>query len=183
MIRRALQIIVAGITALLLWLAVLGTALCIQLWKDDHRVPLAILAASLPAGCALSSPALPSDGIAPSIPGDTMVVRWWTARPMMPTTMHAYIYTLMEECLGAAGDFWRIRWFSADFVQREGYERLGGLWIADPPRIVLDWRAVNDPVTVSHEILHDLLKGGMADHEDPRLAQCEIKRLVPVGPR
>ena len=139
-----------------------------------------LLAGLALAGCA-GSPVLPLNGVAPSVPGDTTVVHWWSARPMTPTTMHAYVYMLMEECMGTVGDFWRIRWYSADFLLRSDYQRVAGLWIADPPRIILDWRVANDPVTTSHEILHDL-PGATVDHDAPRFDQCEIKRLVPVGP-
>ncbi len=180
MIRSALQTIVAAFVAVI---AGVGAVLCILLWKDDHRAPAFVLAVVLLAGCA-GSVRLPDLPVSPTNIEYGTVVRWWNVEPMIPTTMHAYVHTMMEECLGLVGDFWAIRWFVADFVQRaDDYERLGGIWIGDPPRIILDRRMANDPVTASHEMLHGLLGGGNADHDDPRLAYCEIKRLGPVVPR
>ncbi len=131
-------------------------------------------------GCAGSVP--PQAPVPPNTYEYGTEIRWWTVRPLQLTTLHPYVYTLMEECLGVLGDFWRIGWYSADFLLQDNYGRLGGIWIADPPRIILDWRVANDPVTISHESGHDILGNGNADHDDPRLAQCQIKHLVPVGP-
>ena len=181
MIRSALLTLVAALTALAVGVAAVGAAFCVLLWKDERPLRVALVAVVLLVGCAGSLPEPPA-----SSPEYGTEIRWWSLQPMMPTTMHAYIYTMMEECSGARGDFWRIRWFSADFVQRaDDYERLGGIWISaeQRPVIILDRRLVNDPLTVSHEELHDIIRGGAADHEDPRFTGCEIKRIIPVAPR
>ena len=139
-----------------------------------------LVAAALLAGCAGSAPS--PRGVAPNSSEYGSVIRWWNLEPMYATTMHLFIYQMMERCLDTEGDFWGLRWFTAEFIQRSDYARLSGLWISSPRQIVLDRRVANDPVVVSHEELHDLLRSGNLDHEDPRFEECSVKRLVPVGP-
>ena len=95
--------------------------------------------------------------------------------------MHAYIYEMMVECTGIErGPFSEIRWLSAGFVQRSGdYQRLGGLYFEEARLIVLDNTKFNDPVVVSEELLHDLLRGAADDddHENPLFKRCVIKEF------
>ncbi len=134
-----------------------------------------LVAAVLTAACGGYAP--PRDTMVPISPQES-TVRWWDHQPMTPTLMHSLIHAMMQKCTGVRGDFWRIHWYSAHFVQRAAdYERLGGVWIATVARsiIILDRRKTNDWPTVSEEILHSLLRGGQADHEDPRFKECLIK--------
>ena len=132
-----------------------------------------VLAAVLLLACAGTTPVQ----VIP-IPSD--LTRWYNGVPRLPTTMHVYIYRMMEECLGMKGEpFELIQWFSADFVLRGDYERLGGVWTREPRRIVLDTRVFNDPVIVSHELAHDLL-GGTAVHGTERFERCLIRPLGPT---
>lgn len=112
-------------------------------------------------------------------PGPDNLTRFWNATTRPPTTMHLYIYRQMEECVGFTGEpFETLRWISADFILRGAdYQRLGGLWISGERMIVLAHQRFNDPMVVSEELLHSLLGGGDADHEDPDFQRCVIKRL------
>lgn len=145
-------------------------------------IRLVLAAVVLLVGCA---------GIGPTPTPTTFneyetMIHWSNHGPLTPTTMHSFIYDMMQECLGTErGDFWAIRWYQADFLISEDWERLEGVWIIfdDGPTITLDRRFAHFPSTVSEEILHDLLRGGKADHEDPRFIECLIKPLEPRGPR
>ena len=75
-------------------------------------IRIAVATVVLLVGCAGSASL---SGIAPSASEYGTVIRWWNLKQMIPTTMHAYIYRMMGECAGVEGDFWAIRWFSADF--------------------------------------------------------------------
>ena len=184
MIRSALQTVVAAFVAVCV---TLGTVLCVLLWRDDRRAPAFVLAASIVlAGCATRS-AAPSAAVVapPSASTETgwTEVRFWNKIEFYPTTMHAYIYSLAEECTGLRGDFFSIRWYVVDFLlDLHALSRKFGGWSAPPPReILLDRRAVNNPEVVSHESIHDLKGGG--SHEDPHFAECEIRTIFPVVPR
>ncbi len=133
-----------------------------------------------PVLCAvLLASLLACAGLPAQEPDDsTRVVRFWNAEPRQPTTMHLYVYRQMEECTGLDGDFYAIQWFSADFLLRYDFERMGGVWVGDPRLIVLAEQRFNDPVTVSEEILHDLLVDSEGDdHEDERFKRCLIKAI------
>ena len=135
-------------------------------------LPLAIIVA-LTACARVTSPSNPP---APILAPDSMEVRTWNAMPFLPTTMHVYIYRQMEACLEHSGNFARIRWLAADFIQRVKDDvRLGGIWIRTPRRIILDRRGINDPSLVSHEEIHDILNRGDEAHEDPRFDRCVVK--------
>ncbi len=106
--------------------------------------------------------------------------RVYEGRPRNPTTMHVYIYEMMQECLGIRGrPFDEISWISADFVQRADYRRLSGVWFGELSVIVLDHQRFNDPVVVSEELLHSLLgSNDITDpHDDSRFKRCLIKRI------
>ena len=178
MIRTALRIVIAAITSAVV---VVGTLLCLLSWKDDRR--LALAAVVLLVGCASVGP-MPSRPMAST--EDATTVRWSNPEPMAPTTMHSFIYTMMQECLGTErGNFWAILWHQADFLVSENWERLEAAWVIreGSPWIILDRRFAHFPPTVSEEILHDLLRGGEADHEDPRFIECVIRPLQPRAPR
>ena len=136
-----------------------------------------VLVVSLLAGCA-GSTSLPAPTLAPD-----SLIRWWEPVDRAPTTMHSFIYEMMERCVTISGDFASIRWISADFVLHSFYyQRLGGLWVKERRLIVLAAEKFNSPPEVSEEILHSLLTGTNTDHDDPDFQRCKIKRLVPVGP-
>ncbi len=150
-----------------------------------RRILCVGLALSMLAACtgsALPSPVLRVAPPSASTETGWTEVRYWNRIQFYPTTMHAYIYSLMEECTGLEGDFFAINWSVVDFLlDVETLGRKFGGWAAPLPReILLDRRTVNDPVVVSHEAIHDLLGGG--DHDDPRFAECEI-RPIPLAPR
>ena len=111
--------------------------------------------------------------------GPDSLTRFWNATTRPPTTMHLYIYRQMEECVGFTGEpFETLRWISADFILcGADYQRLGGLWISGERMIVLANQRWGDPVVVSEELLHSLLGGGDADHDNPDFQRCVIKRL------
>ena len=129
-----------------------------------------LLAILVLLGCASPGPVQP-----PALDSRT---RFWNPTERPPTTMHLYIYRQMQECVGFTGEpFKSIRWISADFIL-DGHQRLGGLWISGERMIVLANQRWGDPVVVSEELLHSLLGGSDADHEDPRFLRCVIKELV-----
>ena len=90
--------------------------------------------------------------------------------------MHSYIYRMMEVCTRVDGPPGVLAWYTAHFIQRPDYQRLAGLWIAEPRMIVLDKTMANDPPTVSHEALHDIL-GGNAAHGSQLFQRCQIRPL------
>ena len=179
-IRSALRTVVAALTALALAIGVFGFALCIRLWKDARRPRAFVLLAGLAfAGCA-GSTGLRVQALGPVSPD---FYHWWEPVERAPTTMHSFIYEMMERCVNISGDFASIRWISADFVLHSFYyQRLGGLWVKERRLIVLAAEKFNSPPEVSEEILHSLLTGTNTDHDDPDFQRCKIKRLVPVGP-
>ncbi len=107
---------------------------------------------------------------------EPLSIHWWNAQPRDPSTMHLYVFREMEECLGIEGDFAGLSWFSADFILRSDFVRLGGFWVAAPRRIMLAADMFDDPPTVSHEIIHDLTNG-VAQENGPAFKRCEIKPL------
>ena len=112
-----------------------------------------------------------------TVAGLDSLTRFWNPTTRQPTTMHLYIYRQMEECVGFTGQpFESIRWISADFIL-DGHQRLGGLWISGERMIVLANQRWGDPVVVSEELLHSLLGGVDADHDNPDFQRCVIKRL------
>ncbi len=109
-----------------------------------------------------------------------MLYYWYGGGPRQPSTMHHYIFEMMGECLGIEGEpFGDIRWISADFVMRSDYRRLAGLWISEPRTIVLSHQTWGDPAVISHEIIHDLMRLGNADHDRSEFTDCAIKDWVP----
>lgn len=115
-------------------------------------------------------------------PPDADFTRFYGEVPRTPTTMHSFIYAMMEECVGVKGDFSLIRWFDADFVINSHFQRVGGIWIKAPRIIVIDAKVFSEPPVISHEIIHDLLGGGNADHDDVSgdtyFERCTIKQIV-----
>ncbi len=91
--------------------------------------------------------------------------------------MHSYIYGMMRECMGleGPGDFAGLQWYIVDFLIRDDFTRLGGVWTKEPRRILLDrYRTWMHPAYISHEILHDL---GVEDHDNPAFERCTIREI------
>ena len=133
-----------------------------------------VLAVVLLLACAGTTP------VETPAPHDNLT-RWWNGVQRAPTTMHVYIYEMMQECVGIEGEpFETIQWISVDFLLRADYQRLGGLWIGNGRIILLAHQRFNDPVVVSEELLHALLPMGEYDdpHDDPRFQRCLIKQYV-----
>ena len=103
------------------------------------------IAAILLLGCAGTAP------VPAPLPTDQQMF-WYNGSTRPPSTMHVYIYEMMQECLGIRGrSFEDLTWISADFVVRADYQRLGGLFFGGQNLIVLDLQRFNDPATVSEE--------------------------------
>ena len=111
---------------------------------------------------------------------EMMLYRWWGGGPREPTTMHHFLFGMMQECLDIEGQpFEGINWISADFIQRSDYTRLAGLWIHEPRTIVLTHQTWGSPSIVSHALIHDLMGLGNVDHARGEFEACSIKDWVP----
>ena len=144
-------------------------------WRPVTRV----LAAVLLLACAGSTPVQ-----VPTPPQPENLFLWWGGVPGQPTTLHAYIYRAMLECLEIedARPFEDIQWISAQFLLRiSDYQRLGGLWIGSQGTIVLDQTRFNEPRVVSEELLHSLLPpptDGSDPHDNKDFIRCLITPYV-----
>lgn len=80
----------------------------------------------------------------------------------------------VEQCAHLQGAFKRIRWF---VLPGESFACAAvphgsciGLW--QDHNIILAEERLRDPVTVKHEMLHDLIPGGDGLHESPLFHLC-----------
>lgn len=75
----------------------------------------------------------------------------------------------LERCVGLAGDFEGIEWFTGDAVRLEG-DGVFGAWQA-PRTIVVKRFYSTSQLLVKHEMLHYLTRGDMP-HTHPAFANC-----------
>ncbi len=101
--------------------------------------------------------------------------------PFDPPIGYRAAWQQVEDCSGLQGDFARVRWFLVPQpyfrCSQEGTGNCFGLW-QRPHDIYLSEPAASDSAsyfTVRHEILHDLLQGGL-DHP-PVFSTCGLLRL------
>ncbi len=90
-----------------------------------------------------------------------------------PPPVYREWYALTAACVGRAGDFDRIRWFMVPgHGWDRGDDRVLGLWTGEH-HIYISESAMTYPVSVRHEMLHDL---GIRGHPEPPFNKCEVPR-------
>ncbi len=175
MIRRSLFLAVAWALSAVI---VVGIWILARLHVDERPPAMAYAVVISVLACGGTA----SPGGAQVVPPEPVEIRWWNEVPFVPTTMHWFIYDQVEKCLDKTGAFSRVRWFKADFMVRaHDFQRIGGIWIPSPRKIVLDKAVINDPTVVSHEVVHDVLGRGNEAHGDPGFERCTIQYIRGPG--
>lgn len=98
-------------------------------------------------------------------------------RPMEPLTIYwtwwQDVTTCMErESLATPERYRRIEWFVAEAIHDDRlgpHQNIWGNWIA-PHEITIRSDALLDPVTVTHELVHDVLQ--TTGHDSPAFDEC-----------
>lgn len=122
------------------------------------RLPLVAVCVVAVVGCdAVTGPDL-------SVPPDAVRTE--------PLDVYWAWYAEVEACTGVEGSFADVRWFEVPYVQWwdpvwEQYTR--GTWRA-PHDIYIAGAHRDDEQLVKHEMVHDVLRGGLT--YDPRFLEC-----------
>jgi len=92
-------------------------------------------------------------------------------QPFDPLPVYAEWWVQTEACSARSGDFSRISWYTASTIVGDG--AIGrGSWSA-PHDIIIVRGFEDDPLTVQHEMLHDLLNGD-SKHESRLWTTCDL---------
>lgn len=125
-------------------------------WTGRRRGGAAALAVLVVAGCAETFFS-GSIGDRRSFAPPVVYLDWWEAT---------------EACSGRNGDFARIDWYLASWIEGDGVNAWGR-WSPPHEIILVDGWEANEDV-VRHEMLHDLL-GGDREHGNPAWEACDLQ--------
>ena len=98
-------------------------------------------------------------------------------QPLEPKQNYKVQYEMAEECLGMRGTYNNIIWQKADYIHREGYADVAGLWVW-PNRIIIKTGFEDNPVVLRHESVHHILQ--MPGHPGFAFPYCVVWHQFPT---
>ncbi len=106
-----------------------------------------------------------------SVPTESVILAFTQRQRFEPPAQYRSLWETVEGCSSRSGDFDLVHWHEAEGIVFQG-EIVLGLW--EPPHDITVVNTAKENVfVVSHEMLHELLRGDI-DHKDEAWSQCDL---------